>query len=101
MSKFNLEIDGKFKSTTEGNSDWWFGGGAEAWGSVAIAKLGVPLAIRKGKTVGVLEDGKVVEYIWYPEDLTDDGLVLKQSNIPFLEDGNIIRFRKQEQLIVL
>ncbi len=77
MGKFNLQIDGKNKSTTEGNSDWWYGGGNDAWQSLQDAKSGVPLAIRKGKTVGVLEDGKIVEYIWHPEDLSNSGLVVK------------------------
>ena len=87
MAKFNLEIDGKFKSTTEGNDIWWYGGGGVAWGSLANAKAGVPLAIRSGKTVGVLENGKVVEYIWQPDDLTDNGLIAKGGgNIPFIED---------------
>ena len=81
MSKFNLQIDGKGKSTTEGNWDWWYGGGEAAWSSLANAKLGVPLAIRKGKTVGVFEGGEVVEYIWGENDLTDNGLVLKQGSL--------------------
>lgn len=77
MSATPLEIAGKGKSTTKGNWDWYYGGGEEAWGSLALAKAGVPEAIRAGKTVGVLENNKIVEYIWHIDDLTDDGLVLK------------------------
>ena len=82
MSKFNLQIDGKIKSTTKGNVAWWYGGGAEAWGSLSNAKAGVPAAIRSGQVVGVLEDNKIVEYIWYPNDISDNGLVLKQDALP-------------------
>ena len=80
MANFDLEISGKNKSTTKGNSDWYYGGGDEAWVSLAAAKAGVPSAIRPGKTVGVIEANKIVEYIWHNDDLTDTGLVLKTSS---------------------
>jgi len=79
MANFDLEISGKFKSTTKGNGDWYYGGGNEAWADIASAKAGVPLAVRNGKTVGVLEANKIVEYIWHNDDLTDNGLVLKTT----------------------
>jgi len=80
MANFDLEISGKNKSTTKGNSDWYYGGGDEAWVSLAAAKAGVPSAIRPGKTVGVIEANKIVEYIWHNDDLTDTGLVLKTAS---------------------
>jgi len=79
MLKFNLQIDGKFKSTTKGNTDWYYGGGEEAWSSPEAVKLGVTGVMRIGRTVGVIEAGKIVEYIWHPNDITDDGLVPKIS----------------------
>lgn len=77
MAKFDLEIDGKIKSTTKGNELFYYGGGNEAWASVAAAKAGVPSALRSGRTVGVLVANKIVEYVWHPEDITDNGLVVK------------------------
>lgn len=79
MAKFDLEIDGKFKSTSKGNADFYYGGGNEAWASVEAAKAGVPSALRAGKTVGILIANKIVEYIWHPEDITDTGLVIKNA----------------------
>ncbi len=92
---FNLEIDGKLKSTTKGNADWYYGGGNEAWVDEVAAKQGVPQAVREGKTIGILMAGEVVEYIWHPNDTTDEGLVLKTSasqSIPEpTTDGNWLR----------
>jgi len=79
MANFDLEISGKLKSTTKGNTDWYYGGGNEAWPDLASAKVGVPQAVRYGKTIGVIEAGKIVEYIWHNDDITDNGLVLKTS----------------------
>ncbi len=84
--KFNLEIDGKFKSTTKGNADWYYGGGDEAWATIQAAKDGVVGVVRTGKIVGVLENGKITEYMWHPEDITDNGLVLKNTSLP----GNLV-----------
>ena len=80
MAKFDLQIDGKNKSITKGNTDWYYGGGEEAWADLVSAKAGVPSLLRSGKTLGVIEAGKVVEYIWHPEDVTDTGLVLKNAS---------------------
>lgn len=79
MAGFDLQIDGKLKSVTLGNADWYYGGGAEAWLSTGDAIAGVPTVLRAGKTVGVVQEGIVVEYIWHPSDTTDAGLVLKTS----------------------
>lgn len=94
MVKFDLEIDGKISSTTKGNVDKYYGGGEEAWDSLASAKAGVPSALRIGRTVGVVESNKIVEYIWHPDDITDNGLVLKTAGTAFEEptsDGNWVR----------
>ena len=77
MAGFDLQIDGKLKSVTLGNADWYYGGGAEAWLSTGDAIAGVPTVLRAGKTVGVVQEGIIVEYIWHPSDTTDTGLVLK------------------------
>ena len=90
MSKFHLEISGSHKKTDEGNDSWWFGGGEVAWSSLAAAKAGVLAAVRSGRTIGVLENGKVVRYIWHPEDITDNGLVLETAQISsaLISQGN-------------
>lgn len=93
MSKFILEIDGKVKSTTKGNVDEYYGGGEEAYASIAAARLGVPLAIRPGKTVGILEANKIVEYIWHNDNVTDSGLILKSpesSNSLSINDPKVL-----------
>jgi hypothetical protein len=83
-NKTNIELSGKYKSTTHGKVDWYYGGGQDAWRSKAQVRSGVPNGvIREGKTVGILEFNKVVEYIWHPDDITDEGLVLK-----FIEGNN-------------
>lgn len=79
MAEKPLEIAGKLKSTTKGATDWYFGGGNEAWNSTADAIAGVPETIRSGKTVGVIENGKIIKYIWHPNNITDGGLVLESS----------------------
>ncbi|MBL4642370.1 MAG: hypothetical protein JKY44_02140 [Flavobacteriaceae bacterium] len=76
----HIETDGKFKSLTKGNTDWYYGGGEEAWATILAAKTGVPTNIRAGKTVGIIEADKIVEYIWHPDDITDGGMVLKYSS---------------------
>jgi len=75
-----IETGKKFKSLTPGNDIFWYGGGKPAYDSLEEAKAIVLAAVRSGKTVGVIEEGKIVEYIWHPEDLTDEGLVLKTSS---------------------
>lgn len=71
----------KFKSLTAGNDLWWYGGGYIAWLSTADVIANIPTVKRSGTTVGVIESGKIVEYIWHPQDVSDSGLVLKY-NIP-------------------
>jgi hypothetical protein len=59
-----LEISGAYKRTEKGNTDWYYGGGLEAWTDMSSALSGVPASIRPGKTIGINESGRVVEYIW-------------------------------------
>lgn len=91
MSEKHLEIKGSFKSTSDGNVDWYYGGGKLAWDDPTSAKAGVPSVVRSGKTVGIKINNKIVEYIWHPEDITDNGLVLKtaSSNFDTSLDSNI------------
>lgn len=95
MANKPLEIAGKLKSTTKGAADWYFGGGNEAWESIADAIAGVPEAIRPGKTVGILVNGKIVKYIWHPNDVTDTGLVIEAdlSSKADLNGNNTQRFK--------
>lgn len=79
MEKFNLEITGKFKSTTKGNADWYYGGGNECWPDIPSALSGVPSAVRAGRTVGINVNGTIKEYIWHPETVGDLDLVLKNE----------------------
>jgi hypothetical protein len=95
MANKPLEIAGKLKSTTKGAADWYFGGGNEAWDTLADAIAGVPQAIRSGKTVGILVGGKIVKYIWHPSDITDNGLVIEAdlSTKADLNGNNTERFK--------
>lgn len=85
-----LELRGAYKRTKKGHVDYYYGGGEEAWASLALAKAGVPLSVREGKTVGVIESGEIVEYIWHPSDTSDTGLVKKQSDVEFNGTANKI-----------
>lgn len=75
-----FEISGAHKRTEQGNNDWYYGGQGMAWEDRASALAGVPSVIRPGKTVGIIENGRIVEYIWHPEDITDNGLVKKTAD---------------------
>ncbi|MBS7565162.1 hypothetical protein KHS38_12175 [Mucilaginibacter sp. Bleaf8] len=68
---------GAYKRTVAGNIDWYYGGGDIAWIDKASAIAGVPLWRRSGQTLGILENNKIVEYIWHPSDLSDSGLTKK------------------------
>ncbi|MBS7565073.1 hypothetical protein KHS38_11720 [Mucilaginibacter sp. Bleaf8] len=68
---------GAYKRTVAGNIDWYYGGGDIAWIDKASAIAGVPLWRRSGQTIGILENNKVVEYIWHPSDLSDSALTKK------------------------
>lgn len=72
-----LEIAGPHKRTEIGNNDFYYGGGAEAWASLAEANAGVPSAIRKGKTVGIYVSSQIVEYWWPTVSIADIDLVVK------------------------
>jgi hypothetical protein len=75
--KSNIELSGKYRSTTNGHVDWYYGGGEEAYASVADALVGVPTAVRAGRTVGILTNGKLVEYVWEPDATGDNDLLEK------------------------
>jgi hypothetical protein len=75
-----LEIAGAHKRTEKGNNDEYYGGGGVAHASTSAACAFVPLAIREGKTVGVWENGKVVEYIWHT-DTSNTGLLKKTADL--------------------
>jgi hypothetical protein len=60
----NLETSGSLRRTQKGNEIFWYGGGDVAWANIAAAMDGVPVSIRPGKTIGIIEGEKVVEYIW-------------------------------------
>ncbi|WP_345948279.1 hypothetical protein ABDD95_15625 [Mucilaginibacter sp. PAMB04274] len=64
MAGAPLEIAGPHKRTEKGNNDHYYGGGDVAWGSMAEALAGVPIAIRPGKTIGVISAGQIIEYMW-------------------------------------
>jgi hypothetical protein len=81
MANFDLEISGAHKRTTQGHVDWYYGSGLNAWATLAAAKLAIPDSLRSGLTVGVIESGRIVEYIWHPENISDAGLVLKEIDI--------------------
>lgn len=85
-----LELPIPYKRTTEGNEIWYYGGGKIAYTSLQDAYDNVDPAVRAGKTVGIIESGKVVEYIWHPSDLSNAGLVKKQSDVEFNGTANKI-----------
>lgn len=75
-----LEIAGAHKRTEEGNVSEYYGGGGVAYASTSAACAFVPLAVRRGQTVGVWENGQVVEYIWHT-DTSNSGLVKKTADL--------------------
>lgn len=78
----NIQRKGKFKTLTKGHPLWWYGGGNEAWPSIEAAKLAIPEEIRPGKTIGVFFGTEIIEYWWNNDDLSDNGLILKQPSAP-------------------
>lgn len=77
-----LELAGAYARTEEGNIAQMYGGGGVAYASTSAACAFVPLAVRKGTTVGVWENGKVVEYIWHT-DTSNTGLLKKTADVDF------------------
>ena len=56
------------------------------YNSVAEALTGVPSVLRmKGRTVGIIENGSVVEY-WFKDGIADTDLVVKSSSEDTLDD---------------
>jgi hypothetical protein len=68
-----LEILGAFRRTKKGATDYYYGGGEEAWASKTAAYAGIPAAVRPGKAFGVFESGGIIEYKWIDPAATDDG----------------------------
>jgi len=73
-----IETPKSIRLTNIGNVDWFYGGGEEAYDSLASANLSVPSVLRLGRTVGVFESDVIVEY-WWKEGIQDEDLVLKTS----------------------
>lgn len=60
-----FEIEGPYKNTQANSSDsFWFGGGNEAYPSLADALAFIPSVKRAGLTFGCYEDGRVKEYFF-------------------------------------
>ena len=73
----NLNISGALRRTGIGSELFWYGGGDEAWSSLAVALAGIPSAVRKGKTFGVYDAGYLKEYWWPTAAIADGDVVLK------------------------
>lgn len=73
----NLNISGALRRTEIGSELFWYGGGDEAWSSLAVALAGIPSAVRKGKTFGVYDAGYLKEYWWPTAAIADGDVVLK------------------------
>jgi hypothetical protein len=85
-----LEIAGPLKRTEKGNVDWYYGGGDIGWVNAAAAchpVTGVPLPVRPGKTVGIIEGNKVVEHYWPVDDVSDSALQQKTLDLDVLDVG--------------
>ncbi|TWR26895.1 collagen-like protein [Mucilaginibacter achroorhodeus] len=72
------------KLTNGGNVDWFYGGGNIAYSSKYEVFTTIPPIVRQGKTVGVFESGKIVEY-WFASGTTEADLILKNLSTG---DGN-------------
>lgn len=68
------------KMTNPGNVDWYYGGGLTAYPTIEDALATIPVPLRLGKTVGILEDGKVVEY-WFASGTGDNDLIVKTTEV--------------------
>lgn len=91
MSKSNLEISGSLKSTTHSPADWYYGGGDMYWPDLATALSGVPEAMRVNRTIAILINSKVEEYIWLNGATSDSDIKLKFHKTDYqlwLESGN-------------
>lgn len=60
--------------------------------SLAAAQADVPTEKRSGRTVSIIQAGKIVEYIWHPDNVSDAGLVEKypRSTIGGAQDFGFI-----------
>jgi hypothetical protein len=85
-----LELAGAYARTEKGNNDQYYGGGDIGYVNAAAACAFVPLAIRPGKTIGIIEGNKVVEYIWHPSDVSNTGLVKKTADVDLTAINNRI-----------
>jgi len=85
MATFNLSNEIQIVNPSA-NVDSHYG----TYASLSDAYIGVPEILReKGKTVGVLESGDVVEY-WWKSGITDIDLVKKETSIPISGTTNTI-----------
>ena len=85
MPTFNLSNEIQIVNPSA-NVDSHYG----TYSSLADAKLGVPVILReKGKTVGIIESGSVIEY-WWKSGTTDSDLVVKGSSTPISGTTNTI-----------
>jgi len=79
---------GAYKRTVPGHNDWYYGGGEVAWTDMATAILGVPIWRRPGQTIGVIENGIVIEYIWPATGDVSGSPILKISQGPKGDKGD-------------
>ena len=78
-NSFDLSVNVR-NANPSANIDHYYG----TYNSVAAACAGVPKAVRlKGKTVGVIVNGSVVEY-WWKSGIEDADLVEKTSGMTIL-----------------
>lgn len=71
-------------------TNYWYGGGLAAWPSLEYALNAIPTNKRYGLTIGVEEDGNIVEYWWNDVlALDNDDIMLKYTDDGFyFYDGN-------------
>ena len=85
MATFNLSNEIQIVNPSA-NVDSHYG----TYTSLSDAYIGVPEILReKGKTVGILESGSVVEY-WWKSGITDIDLVKKETSAPISGTTNTI-----------
>ena len=85
MATFNLSNEIQIVNPSA-NVDSHYG----TYTSLSDAYIGVPEILReKGKTVGVLESGSVVEY-WWKSGITDIDLIKKETSAPISGTTNTI-----------
>lgn len=61
-------------------TNWWYGGGADAWADIETAFLSIPTNKRYGLTIGVETPNGIVEYWWPKENELDDTDIVRKGN---------------------